>query len=205
MCNDYRLEVDIASIVEDFEDLKIRIKMPEGTPNVAARADINISDVAPIVRSGEGRGSGEVINRRWSWPGQNGRPVYNFRSEGRTFTSHRCLILADGFYEFTAPTDPDQKRKTKWLFTLKDHAWFCIAGIWRSHPEIGEAFTMLTMDPGDDIAPYHSRQIVPLPRDRWADWLDPSVPAENVLGLLPKGSLIPQQVYPPIAAQASLL
>ena len=77
MCNDYRLEVDIASIVEDFEDLKIRIKMPEGTPNVAARADINISDVAPIVRSGEGRGSGEVVNRRWSWPGQNGRPVYN--------------------------------------------------------------------------------------------------------------------------------
>ncbi len=168
MCNDYRLEVDIASIVEDFEDLKIRIKMPEGTPNVAARADINISDVAPIVRSGEGRGSGEVVNRRWSWPGQNGRPVYNFRSEGRTFTSHRCLILADGFYEFTAPTDPGQKRKTKWLFTLKDHAWFCIAGIWRSHPEIGEAFTMLTMDPGDDIAPYHSRQIVPLPRDRRA-------------------------------------
>lgn len=205
MCNDYRLEVDIASIVEDFDDLKIKIKMPEGTPNVAARADINISDVAPIVRSGEGRGVGELVNRRWSWPGQNGRPVYNFRSEGRTFTSHRCLILADGFYEFTAPTDPGQKRKTKWLFTLKDHPWFCIAGIWRSHPEIGEAFTMLTMDPGDDIAPYHSRQIVPLPRDRWADWLDPSVPAENVLGLLPKGSLIPQQVYPPIAAQASLL
>ena len=38
MCNDYRLEVDIASIVEDFDDLKIKIKMPEGTPNVAARA-----------------------------------------------------------------------------------------------------------------------------------------------------------------------
>ena len=88
---------------------------------------------------------------------------------------------------------------------MKDHPWFCIAGIWRSHPEIGEAFTMLTMEPGEDVAPYHSRQIIPLPRDRWADWLDPSVPAEEVLGLLPKGSLLPLQVYPPAAAQASLL
>jgi putative SOS response-associated peptidase YedK len=103
-----------------------------------------------------------------------------FRSEGREFTSHRCLIPADGFYEFTAPLEPGQKRKTKWLFTMKDHPWFCIAGIWRSHPEIGEAFTMLTMEPGEDVAPYHSRQIIPLPRDRWADWLDPSVPAEEV-------------------------
>lgn len=32
MCNDYRLEVAIASIAEDFDDLQIKIKMPEGTP-----------------------------------------------------------------------------------------------------------------------------------------------------------------------------
>ena len=38
MCNDYRLEVDIASIMEDFDDLQIKIATPEGTPNVAARA-----------------------------------------------------------------------------------------------------------------------------------------------------------------------
>ena len=37
MCNDYRLEVDIASIAEDFENLEINIDMPEGVPNVAAR------------------------------------------------------------------------------------------------------------------------------------------------------------------------
>ena len=30
MCNDYRLEVDIASIAEDFEDLEINLAMPEG-------------------------------------------------------------------------------------------------------------------------------------------------------------------------------
>lgn len=40
MCNDYKLEVDIVSIAEDFDNLSIKIKMPEGTPNVPARADI---------------------------------------------------------------------------------------------------------------------------------------------------------------------
>jgi putative SOS response-associated peptidase YedK len=197
VCNDYRLEVDIASIAEDFDNLKIKISMPEGTPNVPAREDIKISDTAPIVRSVEGeRGAGELVNRKWSWPGQGGRPVYNFRSEGREFTSGRCLILADGFYEFTDP-HPGQKRKTKWLFTRNDHDWFCIAGIWRSHPQAGEAFTMLTMEPGEDVRPYHHRQIIPLKRDRWADWLDPSVPASDVLTALPKGTLTVTRVFPP--------
>lgn len=204
MCNDYRLEVDIASIAEDFSDLKIKIETPEGKPNVAAREDIKISDTAPMVRSVEGeRGVGELVNRPWSWRGPGGKPVYNFRSEGREFASHRCLILADGFYEFTAP-QPGEKRKTKWLFTLKDHDWFCIAGIWRAAPE-GEAFTMLTMERCEDVAPYHSRQIVPLPRDRWADWLDPAVPANEVLWALPKGSLNVARVYPPPASGAPLL
>lgn len=196
MCNDYRLEVDIATITEDFADLKIKIKFPEGTPNVAAREDIKISDTAPIIRSGGGRGEGELVNRRWAWAGHNGRPVYNYQSEGRAFTSHRCLILADGFYEFTAPEDLKQKRKTKWLFTMRDHPWFCIAGIWRAAPE-GEAFTMLTTEPGEDVRSYHHRQIVVLPRDRWADWLDTSVPAGEVIGALPKGSLEVTRVYPP--------
>lgn len=199
MCNDYRLEVDIASIAEDFDDLKIKIKMPEGTPNVPAREDIKISDTAPIIKAIEGaRGTGQLVNRRWSWPGANGKPVYNFRSEGRTFTSQRCLIPADGFYEFGSPIEAGQKRKTKYLFTLKDHDWFCIAGIWRSHPEVEEAFTMLTMEPGEDVAPYHSRQIIPLTRDQWVDWLDPSVPAEEVLRVLPKGSLQVTRVFPPM-------
>ena len=205
MCNDYRLEVDVASIVEDFADLKIKIKMPEGTPNVAAREDIKISDTAPIVRSVDGeRGTGELVNRKWSWPGQGGKPVYNFRSDGREFTSGRCLILADGFYEFTDPL-PGQKRKTKWLFTMNDHDWFCIAGIWRTDPKFGEAFTMLTTEPGEDVAPYHHRQIIPLARERWADWLDPDVPAQDVLGVMPKGGLPVMRVFPPELAQGTLV
>jgi len=65
--------------------------------------------MAPIVRMIEGEPSaGDLVPRRWSWPGQNRRPVYNFRSEGREFTSGRCLIVADNLYEFT---DPAHKRK----------------------------------------------------------------------------------------------
>jgi len=199
MCNDYRLEVDIASIVEDFEDLKIKIKMPEGVPNVPARADIKMTDMAPIVRMVDGAGErnvGELVNRRWSWRGRNGKPVYNFRSEGRQFSSHRCLILTDGFYEFTDPKIAKQKRLDKWLFTMTDHRWFCMAGIWRESDE-GEAFTLLTMDAGEDVAPYHHRQIIPLASDSWADWLDPEVPAAEVLKYLPAGTLSVTRVYPP--------
>ena len=50
MCNDYRLEVEIASIMEDFDDLKIKVETPEGTPNTS-RADIKMTDIAPIIRS----------------------------------------------------------------------------------------------------------------------------------------------------------
>ena len=112
------------------------------------------------------------MQRRWSWPGQNGKPVYNFRSDGREFASGRCLIPADGFYEFTDPADKKKKRKDKWLFTKAGEPWFCVAGIWRTDTQVGEAFTMLTMPPGPDIAPYHDRQIAILDRADWAAWLD---------------------------------
>ena len=72
--------------------------------------------------------------------------------------------------------------------------WFCIAGLWRETAEVGEAFTMLTMAPGPDIAPYHDRQVVILDRKAWAGWLDPSVPARSLIRPLPPGSLAAEQV-----------
>jgi putative SOS response-associated peptidase YedK len=193
MCNDYRLEVDAATIAEDFADLKIKIEFSEGVPNIEARSDIKITDIAPIVRTLE-RGTGDLVQRRWSWPGPTGKPVYNFRSDGREFTSGRCLIVADGFYEFTKPEDPKKKLKDKWLFTRPGERLFCIAGIWRANLVVGEAFTMLTMEPGPDAAPYHDRQIAILERQDWAAWLDPSIPAEELLKTLPAGSLAVEQV-----------
>jgi hypothetical protein len=54
------------------------------------------------------------------------------------------------------------------LFTKKGEPWFCIAGIWRLDKDVGEAFTMLTMARGPDIAPYHDWQIAILDRVDWA-------------------------------------
>jgi putative SOS response-associated peptidase YedK len=198
MCNDYRLNTDVETIREDFSDLKIRIRFPEGVPNVQPRDDIKITDTAPIVRAIAGSpAEADLVQRRWSWPGPGGKPVYNFRSENREFgnteTGGRCLIIADGFYEFTTHSDPKSKRKHKWLFTKVDEPWFCIAGIWRKS-DLGEAFTMLTLDPGPDVAPYHSRQIAVLDRADWLSWLDPEVSAKQILKTLPAGSLRVEQV-----------
>jgi putative SOS response-associated peptidase YedK len=144
------------------------------------------------VRAGDEPGTAELVLRRWSWP-ERGRPVYNFRSENREFTTGRCLIVADGFYEFTAPSDPKSKRKHKWLFTTAGEPWFCIAGIWRA-TDVGEAFTMLTTAPGPDVAPYHDRQVVVLERADWARWLDASQAAKTMLKPLAHGSLKVEQV-----------
>ena len=195
MCNEYRLTVDAATIVQGFADAGAVIRSSEGIPNIAARESIRITDIAPIVRVVEdGRRPGDLVQRRWSWPGPKGRPVYNFRAEGREFPTGRCLIMADGFYEFTEPADRAKGRKDKWLFTRTGEAWFCIAGLWRATSEVGEAFTMLTVPPGPDIAPYHDRQVAILDRTNWNAWLNPEVSAKTLLKPLPAGSLTIERI-----------
>lgn len=192
MCNEIRRTVPLGQVRDDFSQLRIPLNFPEGLPNLAPLESVRITDPTAIVRIGaEGA---ELVTRRWSWPGPNGKPVYNFRSEGREFTSGRCLIVTDGFYEFTPNPDPKSRRKHKWLFTLKDHDWFCIAGLWRTTLEVGEAFTMLTTAPGPDVAPYHNRQVAVLSQDSWGAWLDPAMPAQEVIGPVPEGRLSVRQV-----------
>jgi len=104
MCNDYRLLTNVATLLDGFSETRIKIRLSEAAPNIEPREDIKITDRGPIVRAVDGEpGAGELVQRRWSWPGQNRKPVYNFRSEGREFGSGGCLIVADGFYEFTDP------------------------------------------------------------------------------------------------------
>jgi putative SOS response-associated peptidase YedK len=188
MCNLYTQTRSVDEIARVFRDMQMPLRLPEGAPNLAPR-DICITDPAPIVRLVPERpGEQELVVRRWSWPGPGGKPVYNFRSEGRRFPSGRCLVLADGFYEFTTPADPKQKRKDRWLFIASDGAMLAIAGIVRSDPAVGEAFTMLTGEPGPDVAPFHGRQICILPPSAWRRWLEGGSEAE-LLRPLPAGSL----------------
>ena len=195
MCNAYRLVTDAASLFEGFSQTRIKIRFSEGTPNIAAREDIKITDFGADRPRGRRRaGYRRSRPTALELARQNRKPVYNFRSDGREFASGRCLIPADGFYEFTDPADKKKKRKDKWLFTKTGEKWFCVAGIWRADRQVGEAFTMLTIPPGPDIAPYHDRQIVILDRTDWAAWLDHSISAKAILKPLPAGSLAVEQV-----------
>ena len=186
MCNLYTQTRSVDEVAALFRELQMPLVFPEGAPNLTPR-DIAITDPGPVVRAGPS-GEFELVVRRWSWPGPNCKPVYNFRSEGREFASGRCLIVADGFYEFTAPADPKQKRKDRWLFSDSDGGPIGIAGLLRTAPEIGEAFTMLTVEPGPDVAPYHSRQVAVLARHAWRAWLDHTASARELLRPLPEGS-----------------
>lgn len=196
MCNEYLRHKTPEQLAMQFSEVKVPIRFPEGTPNLPPDQSVKITDRAPIVRAGVD--GAELVMRRWSWPGPTGKPVYNFRSEGRRFGPERCLIVADGFYEFTEPPAeegaPKRRPKSKWLFTMPGAPFFCIAGIWRTHDQVGEAFTMLTTEPGPDVAPYHSRQVVVLGPKDWGRWLDPNVPAADVLGPAPAGTLAVEQV-----------
>jgi putative SOS response-associated peptidase YedK len=193
MCSDYRLRKELVGVEKALEQAGLTAAFPEGRPNLEPRDDIRITDRAPIVRAAAAGGV-ELVQRRWSWPGPGGKPVYNFRSDGRAFASGRCLILADGFYEFTAHSDPKSKRKHKWLFTFNGADLFGVAGLWRADPAVGEAFTMLTCEPAPDVAPYHNRSIMILPPRHWSRWLDPADPARDLLKPLPAGSLFVEQV-----------
>jgi putative SOS response-associated peptidase YedK len=189
MCNEHRRTVELGRISDAFAQLRIPLRFPEGAPNLAALDSIRITDPTAIVRiSGD---QAELVQRRWSWPGPTGKPVFNYRGEGREFgnsaSGGRCLIVADGFYEYTEPEDGG-RRKTRWLFTAPAEDFFCIAGLWRSDPKVGEACTMLTLPPGPDVAPYHNRQIAVIDRADWQRWLDASAPAAALLRPSPAGS-----------------
>jgi len=176
MCNEYRFKQSLDRLAETFGALKTPLHWAGGAPNLEPRDSIRPTDPAPIVVGSPG--GAELKQLRWGFARPKGGPLINFRSDDRRFPSGRCLIPADGFYEFTGEKAP----KSKWLFTAADEDLFCIAGLMRD-----DRFTMLTMPPGPDIAPYHDRQIVILPRSQWADWLGPSPDA--VIPALPAGSL----------------
>lgn len=195
MCNEAARRIALGELRDDWHETRIPLVFPEGVPNMAPLESFRITDPTVILRGVDGQaGQAELVTRRWSWPGAGGRPVYNYRSDGRDLRRGRCLIPVDSFFEFTTPADPKQKRKDKWAFRLRDHRWFCIAGLWRTDPTVNEAFTMLTCPPGPDIAPYHSRQVVVLEREAWARWLDPEVASADLCQPLPQGSLSVERV-----------
>jgi putative SOS response-associated peptidase YedK len=186
MCNLYQLEKSVDAVRRLFADLQIPLDFPEGIPNFEPR-DVRITERAPIVRWASGGSGAELIERRWSWPAPGGKPVFNMRSDGREFGRDRCLVLADSFYEFTAPAEAGKRTKDRWRFRREGD--FAIAGLVRADPQVGEAYTMLTVPPGYDIAPYHNRQVALLAPPHWRSWLDGSARSTELLMPCSAGSL----------------
>jgi putative SOS response-associated peptidase YedK len=184
MCNEFRYTQSADKLHGAFRQLNVPLTWAAGqASNLEPRDSIRIRDSAAVI--GRTSSGVELSMMPWAWPGPGGKPVFNFRSDGRSFAkSDRRLIPADGFYEFTAPKDPKQKRKDRWLFTLAGEPWFWIAAIVRDG-----CFAMLTTAPGPDIAPYHDRQVAVLPRREGLAWLELTKPEGELLRPLPAGSL----------------
>jgi putative SOS response-associated peptidase YedK len=101
----------------------------------------------------------------------------SFRS---AFKARRCLIPADGFYEWLK----EGKAKKPMRFTLRDGRLFAFAGLWERwlSPE-GPAIqtcTILTTSANQIVRPLHERMPVILDPTRYLDWLDPATSAAEV-------------------------
>jgi putative SOS response-associated peptidase YedK len=77
----------------------------------------------------------------------------------------RCLVVADGFYEWPEPKKPR-------FITLKDNAPFAFAGLWDTWGEQRlKTFTILTTAPNEFMAEVHERMPVMLSPENWSTWL----------------------------------
>lgn len=186
MCNDYEQHVRWAEYCKMMQNLELGIPSQQIELDLPQSDDIKISDVGPVMRAA---GNGiELVPMNFSFPPSGrGGPVFNFRSEGRRFDkSNRCIIPASAFFEFVGKKYP----KAKYRFALKGSPITAIAGIWRegqgNHPP---AFTMLTTAPGEDVVPYHNRQVVVLRPEDWGAWIYLTKPETELLRPLDARSL----------------
>jgi putative SOS response-associated peptidase YedK len=97
----------------------------------------------------------------------------------RPFERFRCLVPADGFYEWQAVEG--RTRKQPWYFRRKDGDVLAFAGLWSVwRPQRGSdegrivSCSIITGAPNELVQPIHDRMPVMLPPSAWAEWLDPA-------------------------------
>ena len=117
----------------------------------------------------------------WSKDTKTGYRMINARAETisekpsfkKPFKSKRCLVIADGFYEWQRP---DKKTKIPYRFTMKDRKLFAMAGLWDTWNK-GEktlhTFTIITTSENEIMRPIHDRMPVILPDGNRQIWLNP--------------------------------
>ncbi len=137
---------------------------------------------------------------RWGMTGVGGgprskgssRPLFNARAETvhrlpsfrQAFRERRCLIPANGFYEWQK--DEAGGRTPVW-FHRKDGGAVAFAGIWSTEQSDGEdtdSCAIITCAANELVAPIHHRMPVILPPEMYREWLNPETDAEDLLAFV---------------------
>lgn len=179
MCGRFTLTIDPYHLQEAFpwavipNDLQPRYNIAPSQP------------VAVIPNTGDNK----VTMYKWglipSWSKDPaiGDRMINARSESlaekpsfrNPYRRRRCLILADGFYEWKQ--NPGMKSKQPVFIHLKDNRPFAFAGLWElwNSPDGSEirSCTIITTQPNSLLEPIHNRMPVILPPDAYTQWLTP--------------------------------
>ena len=131
---------------------------------------------------------------RWSKEVPKSAPLINARSEGignskmfcEAFHKRRCLVPADGFYEWNK--DKSLKDRRPWRIVDPDRPAFAFAGIWEAwrnpEGEILRSFAIVTTAANDKLSPIHDRMPVMLESADEAAWLDPNNAEPKLQSLL---------------------
>ena len=158
--------------------------------DLSSQPRYNIAPTQPIlaVRQGAEAASRQAIQLHWglvpSWARNPdmGQRLINARSETvhekpsfrSAFRQRRCLILADGYYEWEKKAGGRQA----WYFHRQDKQPFALAGLWERWQGAEQdqpllAGTILTTTANELSRPVHDRMPVILAEDDYASWLDP--------------------------------
>jgi putative SOS response-associated peptidase YedK len=134
----------------------------------------------------------------WAKDIKTGLKMINARSETiatsgafkHAFRKKRCIIPADGFYEWQAR--PDRKRKQPYFIHRVDGDPLAFAGLWETWRDKSagpdapwlHSCTIITTSANDTMAPVHDRMPVILPPSAWSEWLEPANQDLTSLGTL---------------------
>ena len=196
----------------DPRRLRARFGLTE-TAKVQEEPRYNIAPTDPVlaIRRTE-VGEREIGRLRWGLvPGRwaekrSGPPLINARAEtlqsqpafSESFRERRCLIPADGFYEWR----DDERGKTPIWISRPDGELFAFAGLWarlraREGSSDLHSCAIVTCDPNGLIRPIHDRMPVVLDPELEAGWLDPEADEEELMRMLapaPEGVLTLREV-----------
>ena len=168
-----------------------------GAPrNLPARYNIAPTQDAAVVRHGaEGRALDFL---RWglvpSWAKDNSMAARMINARAETvaekpsfrgaFRKRRCLVPADGFYEWRGA----KGAKKPYRILNADGKMFAFAGLWERWEKSGgkplESFTIITTEANGKLAPLHARMPVILDPADFERWLSPDLAANEALDLL---------------------